>query len=137
MFLHILPITQLFEWCFWFSLLEQFKNKKQLFVVLKKQTNKQAIKKNRDNLNTFKHNFSDTHREKLCFIQLSTRIHRNRCLAAPDVIHIFTQFVKLFTFHCDILNSVNFLIRWFMKLPENERLLISATFTAKVNWFLT
>ena len=109
MFLNILPMTQLLEW-----LLEQFKNKKQLFVVLKKTA-----------ITLILSNISNIHREKLCFIQLSTRTHRYRCLDAPDFFHIFTQFVKLFTFHCGILNSANFLRRWLTKLPENERLFLS------------
>ena len=89
------------------------------------------------NLNTFKHNFNNTHREKLCFIPFSTRIYRNRCLAAPDLCHIFTQSIELFTFNCHIVSSVYFLTTSLMKSTENEWFLPSVTFTAKLNWFFT
>ena len=43
---------------------------------------------------------NDTHREKLCFTQFSTR---NGCLAASDLIQMFTQSIKFYTFHCHVL----------------------------------
>ena len=43
---------------------------------------------------------------------------------------MFTQSVKFYTFHCHILKSANFWKRWFIKQTENERLLLSASFTA-------
>ena len=73
-------MTQLLRWCFWISLLEQFKNKKQLFVVLKKTAITLILS----------NNFNDSRRKKLCFIPFSKRIFRNRCLAVSDLCHIFT-----------------------------------------------
>ena len=44
---------------------------------------------------------NDTHGEKLCFIQLSTK---NGWLAASDLFHIFTQLIKFYyTFHYHVL----------------------------------
>ena len=127
LFLNILLMTQLLKWCFWISLLEQFKNKKQLIVVLKKTAITLILS----------NNFNDSRREKLYFIPFSTIIFRNRCLAAPDLCHIFTQSIELFTFHCHILISAYFLIRSLMKSTEKEWLLFSVTFTAKLNGFFT
>ena len=116
MFLNIFPMTQLIEWCFWINMLEQFKNKKQLFV---------ALKKNRDNLNTFKYNFNYTHREKLCFIPFSIIIYKNRCLAAPDLcLYIPLSHIE----QCIFFNKVTH------EIDRKWVVLLSVTFTAKLNW---
>ena len=39
---------------------------------------------------------NDTHRENLCFTELSTKIHRNTRLAVSDVFHMFAQSIKFF-----------------------------------------
>ena len=47
-------------------------------------------------------------------------------------VFMLTQSIKLYTFHCHILNSTDFWTRWFMNpWLENELLLPLATFTAK------
>ena len=43
--------------------------------------------------------FNDTHREKLCFTQFSTRIYWNRGLAVSDLFRVFTQSVKFYAVH--------------------------------------
>ena len=43
---------------------------------------------------------------------------------------MFTQSVKTYTFHCHILRSTDVWKRWFIKQTQNERLLLSASFTA-------
>ena len=48
---------------------------------------------------------NDTHRKKLCFTQLSTRIYCNKSLATSDLFSMFTQSIKFYKFHCYILNS--------------------------------
>ena len=45
-------------------------------------------------------NINNTHREKLCFAQFTKRIYWNRSLADSDLFHMFTQSIKLYTFHC-------------------------------------
>ena len=51
--------------------------------------------------------------------------------AGSDVFRMFTQSVMFHTFHCHILKSKYLWKRWFIKLTENERLLLSAPFMGK------
>ena len=52
---------------------------------------------------------------------------------------MFTQSAKLYTFHCQILKSPDVWKSWFVKQTENERLLLSESFTFRqnLNWFLS
>ena len=43
---------------------------------------------------------NDTHREKLYFVQFSTK---NGCLPASDLFHMFTQAITFYTFHYRVL----------------------------------
>ena len=69
---------------------------------------------------------------KNCFTQFSTIIYWNRSLAASDLFHMFTQSINFYAFHCQILKSIDVCKKWFIKYVENERLLLSASFTAKI-----
>ena len=53
----------------------------------------------------------DTHREKLCFTQFSTR---HGCLAASHLFHMFTHSNKFYTFHYHVLR-VHVWKMWFIK----------------------
>ena len=44
---------------------------------------------------------NDTHRKKLCFTQVSTR------MAASDLFYVFTQSIRLHTFYYHILKSID------------------------------
>ena len=58
--------------------------------------------------NNFRENttkiINDVHREKL-FYSTQDRNYWNRSLAAFDLIHMFTQAIKYYTFHCHILKT--------------------------------
>ena len=43
---------------------------------------------------------------KNCFTQFGTIIYENKSQAVSDLFHIFTQSIKLYTFHCHILKSI-------------------------------
>ena len=58
---------------------------------------------------------NDTHDEKLCFTQFSTIIYWNGSLAASDLFPVFTQSIKLYTFHCHILKSTDVSKKWLIK----------------------
>ena len=72
--------------------------------------------------------FNDTHREKLCFTQFSIR---NGWLAASDLFRIFTQSIKIYTFHYHVLK-----VQMFKKCGssngQSKWLLLLAKFTAKL-----
>ena len=63
---------------------------------------------------------NDAHRNKLRFTQFSTKIYRNRKLAAFDLFHLLTQSFKFYTFHCHILQSTDVWTRWFIN-PWNKQ----------------
>ena len=52
--------------------------------------------------------FNDTHREKLCFIQFSTRM-------AASLFHMFTESVKFYAFYYYVLKGTDVLKMWFIK----------------------
>ena len=56
---------------------------------------------------------NDTHREKMCFTQFSTK---NGCLAASDLFNMFTQSVKFYTFHYHVLR-----VQMFEKCDSSNR----------------
>ena len=45
-------------------------------------------------------NVNDTHREKTLFHSFQ---HKNGCVVASDLFHVFTQSIKFYTFHHHIL----------------------------------
>ena len=67
---------------------------------------------------------------KNCLTQFNTRIYWITSSAASHLFHMFTQSVKTYIFHCHILRSTDVWKRWFIKQTQNERLLLSASFTA-------
>ena len=74
-------------------------------------------------------NFSvnDTHREKLCFTQFITRM-----AAWLLLFHMFTQSIKFYTFRHYVLKKYRCLKNVIHQVDsKNERLLFSASFTAK------
>ena len=76
---------------------------------------------------------------KNCFIQFSTRIFWNRSFAVFELFHMFSESNKVNIFYCHILKSADVWTRWFINPwssreyneSNNERLLLSATFTTK------
>ena len=85
----------------------------------------------------FKFSFKDSHRENRRFTQFSTGIYCNRSLAASDLFHRFTQWIKFHTYHWHILKSPCVWKRWFSKWTENEQLLLSASSRQNMSWFLS
>ena len=84
-----------------------------------------------------------TNREKLSFTQFSTRVFWNRSLAPSELFHMFTQSIEVWAIsHVYPIIWVLYipLLRkstdvWeiaFIKQTKNERLFLSATFTAKI-----
>ena len=71
-------------------------------------------------------------RKKRCFTKFSTKIYRNGSLVASYVFVMSTQSIKFHTFHCHILKSAGLTIDCSKLTIENKRLLLSASFTAKV-----
>ena len=75
------------------------------------------------------YSINDTHREKLVWIEFSTKIRWNTRLAASDVFHMFTQSIKvtllLLSYKClkNVIHQVD---------SENAWLLLSVNFTAKL-----
>ena len=76
---------------------------------------------------------NDTNREKLFYLIQ----YKNSCLAASYLFHIFTQPIKFYTFHyhlrmCRCLKNVIHEID-----SKDEWLLLSASFTQNLGWFLS
>ena len=71
---------------------------------------------------------NDTHREKLC-TQFSIR---NGWLPASDLFPVFTQSIKFYTFHYDVLKARMFKNVINQMDSKSEWLLLSAKFTAKL-----
>ena len=70
---------------------------------------------------------NDTHRENgVLLIQ-----HKNGCLAASDLFHVFTQSVKFYTFHYYVFKSTDVSKTIPQADSKNEWLLFSASFTSK------
>ena len=71
----------------------------------------------------------------LCITQFRAGIYLNRGLAASYLVHIVTQSIKFYTFHCYISKgtdvSTGWLINPWSNIPKNERFLLSAGFTPK------
>ena len=72
---------------------------------------------------------NDTHVEELVLYWIQYKIHWNTRLAASDVFHLFTQWIKFFLIplSCRCLKIVIHQID-----SKNESLLLSVTFTAKL-----
>ena len=69
---------------------------------------------------------NDTHREKQCFTQLSTR------MAASDLFDMFTQSVKFYIFHYHVFKEYRCLKNVIHQIGnKNEWLFLSAGFSAK------
>ena len=58
--------------------------------------------------------------------------NNNRSLAPSHLFLMFTQSIKFSTFHFHVLKNTDVWKKGFMKLTENERLLLSASFKAKL-----
>ena len=60
---------------------------------------------------TFVSFINDSYGEKLFYLVQ----YKNRRLAASDLFHMFTQSIKFYTFHYQVLKSPDVCKRWFKK----------------------
>ena len=74
--------------------------------------------------------FNDTHREKLCYTQFSTRM-------AAWLLLMFTQSIKLYKLPYFLLKSTDSVKNVIHQIgSKNKWLLLSASFTRNLGWFL-
>ena len=62
----------------------------------------------------YNRNFNHTHRENSVIQYNSLNQHKNGCLAASDLFHMFTQWIKLFSFYYYVLKSTDVWKMWFI-----------------------
>ena len=77
---------------------------------------------------------NDTHREKLCFTQFSIR---NIWLAASELFRMFTQSVKFYTFHYNVLR-IQMFEKYNSSIQQSVEILnVFNTITLKQNFWKT
>ena len=62
----------------------------------------------------YNRNFNHPHRENSVIQYNSLNQHKNGCLAASDLFHMFTQWIKLFSFYYYVLKSTDVWKMWFI-----------------------
>ena len=94
-------------------------------------------------LNLYMCSFNETHLEKLCFTQYSTKVFWKRRLTAFDfdsyllLIHMFGQSIAFYAFHCHILKSADVVCDSSNRPTMNDGCSFQQVLRQILSWFLS